>query len=223
MMRAFRILIAVLVLVLAGGWAFAWFQREPGESWPDSFARLVARQQGLARPMVASPNAVTLPSGARIGGDFALTDQTGRPVTEASYRGKAMLIFFGFTHCPDVCPTELSTLATAMDQLGPDAARVQPLFITVDPERDTPEKLADYVGLFHPALAGLTGTPAQIAQVAKAYRVYYAKVTPPGASDYLMDHSAFVYLLGPDGALRGMFRPGATPEELAAAARQVLG
>ena len=176
----------------------------------------------LATMKSGAPEQTALTPAARMA-PFVLTDQHGRRFDSASLNGKVALVFFGFTHCPDVCPTELSTSATAMDQLGPDAVRVQPLFITVDPERDTPEKLADYVGLFHPALAGLTGTPEQIAQVAKAYRVYYAKVTPPGASDYLMDHSAFVYLLGPDGALRGMFRPGATPEELAAAARQVLG
>ena len=158
-----------------------------------------------------------------VGGPFALTDQNGRAVTEESYRGKAVLIFFGFTHCPDVCPTELTTLAAAMDQLGGDAARTQPLFITIDPERDTPQALADYVSLFHPSLAGLTGTPEQVAKVARTFRVYYAKVTPPGTSDYLMDHSAFVYLLGPDGALRALFRPGVTPEELAGAVRQVLG
>jgi cytochrome oxidase Cu insertion factor (SCO1/SenC/PrrC family) len=117
----------------------------------------------------------TQTGGALIGGPFSLTDQTGRPVTDADYRGRYMLIYFGFTFCPDVCPTELQVMATALDQLGRQADEVQPIFITIDPERDTPSQLAGYVSQFHPRMAGLTGTPEQIASVARAYRVYYAK------------------------------------------------
>jgi cytochrome oxidase Cu insertion factor (SCO1/SenC/PrrC family) len=153
---------------------------------------------------------------ALIGGPFSLTDQTGRPVTDADYRGSHMLIYFGFTFCPDVCPTELQVMATALDQLGSQADRVQPLFITVDPERDTPSQLAGYVSQFHPRMAGLTGTPEQIAAAARAYRVYYSKV-PNKENDgyYTMDHSSFVYLMSPDGRFLEAFAHGTTPEKMA--------
>ena len=153
---------------------------------------------------------------ALIGGPFSLTDQTGRPVTDADYRGRHMLIYFGFTFCPDVCPTELQVMASALDQLGRQADQVQPLFITVDPERDTPSQLAGYVSQFHPRMAGLTGTPEQIAAVARAYRVYYSKV-PNKENDgyYTMDHSSFVYLMSPDGRFLEAFAHGTTPDKMA--------
>jgi len=163
--------------------------------------------------------AVGIPTGVSVGGPFALTDDHGRAVTDASYRGRWMLVYFGYTFCPDVCPTELQTIAAALDRLGPQAAQVAPLFITVDPERDTPAALADYVKLFDDRLIGLTGTPAQIAGVTRAYRVYYAKVTPKDSTSYLMDHSSFIYLIGPDGRLSALFRPGQTAAELADAIR----
>jgi cytochrome oxidase Cu insertion factor (SCO1/SenC/PrrC family) len=150
-----------------------------------------------------------------VGGPFSLVDQTGRDVTDADYRGKWMLVYFGYTFCPDVCPTELQTISSAMDLLGPEAQRVVPIFITVDPERDTPDLMANYVRLFDDRLVGLTGTPAQIAAVAKAYRVYYARVTPKGSQDYLMDHSSFIYLMGPDGRFRGVFHQGMAAKDLA--------
>jgi cytochrome oxidase Cu insertion factor (SCO1/SenC/PrrC family) len=153
---------------------------------------------------------------ALIGGPFSLTDQTGRPVTDADYRGRHMLIYFGFTFCPDVCPTELQVMATALDQLGRQADQVQPLFITVDPDRDTPSQLAGYVSQFHPRMAGLTGTPEQIAAAARAYRVYYSKV-PNKENDgyYTMDHSSFVYLMSPDGRFLEAFAHGTTPDKMA--------
>jgi protein SCO1/2 len=158
----------------------------------------------------------------QIGGPFSLTDHTGAAVTEATYRGRLMLIFFGFTHCPDVCPTELQVIAEVLDGLGEDAARVAPLFITVDPERDTAEALARYVDLFDPRIIGLTGTPEQIGAVARAYRVYYAKVHPPDATEYTMDHSSFVYLMDEEGRFAGLFRHGAPAAELVAAIRAQL-
>lgn len=165
----------------------------------------------------------TLPVGVAIGGPFSLTDETGQAVTEASYRGRHMLIFFGFTYCPDVCPTELAKVAATLDLLGEDAARIAPLFVSVDPERDTPEQLAQYTDLFHPAIVGLTGTEAQISSVARAFRVYYNKVrTGPEPSAYTMDHSAFIYLMGPDGGFRQFFSPQATPEQMAATIRAFL-
>jgi protein SCO1/2 len=129
-----------------------------------------------------------------IGGPFELIDQHGKPVSDKTFRGQYMLIYFGYGFCPDVCPTELSNMASALDVLGTKAKNVQPIFITVDPERDTPEFLADYVANFHPRLIGLTGTPEQVKAAAKAYKVYYAKATKPGETDYLMDHTSFVYL-----------------------------
>ena len=159
---------------------------------------------------------------AQIGGPFSLVDHTGTPVTEASWPGRWRLIFFGYTTCPDLCPTELQTIAAALDLLGNDAAQVVPIFITVDPERDTPALLAGYLKLFDDRLVGLTGTPRQIAAVAGAYRVYYAKVTPKDSTVYLMDHSSFLYLMGPDGTLRALLRPGTGAPELAQTIRSRL-
>jgi len=137
---------------------------------------------------------------ALVGGPFTLTDQDGRTVSEKSFAGKYMLVFFGYTYCPDICPTELQVMSAALDQIGPVADRIQPIFISIDPARDTPEVLKSYVGNFGPRLIGLTGTPEQIAAVAKAYRVYYARAgNTASATDYLMDHSSIIYLMGPDG------------------------
>ncbi len=216
MIRTLRVVALVLVLLAGLAWGAAWWRSVPGEPVGQSFARLF----GAVPPTAGG---VVLPGGTSLGGPFTLTDHDGRAVTDATYRGRLMLVFFGFTFCPDVCPTELQTVAAALDQLGPRAAEVRPLFVSVDPGRDTPAKLRDYVALFHPAITGLTGTPEQVAAAARAYRVYYARVTPPGASEYLMDHSAFTYLMGRDGTLRAIFRPGASAEEIAAGLRANLG
>jgi protein SCO1/2 len=165
---------------------------------------------------------VATPGGVQVGGPFSLVDQTGKPVTQASWPGRWLLIYFGYTYCPDVCPTELQTIAAALDALGPRAAQVVPIFITIDPERDTPELLAGYVKLFDDRLIGLTGTPQQIAAVARAYRVYYAKVTPKESTTYLMDHSSFLYLMGPDGTLRMLFDPATSAQDIAGAIRTRL-
>jgi protein SCO1 len=135
-----------------------------------------------------------------IGGPFALIDGDNKTVTDKDFRGKFMLVYFGYSFCPDVCPTTLNEIAEAMDKLGPTSARVQPIFITVDPRRDTPAVIKQYASAFTPKLLGLTGSPEQIAQVAKEYRVYYAEHrTGPGPNDYSMDHSSILYLMGPDG------------------------
>lgn len=150
-----------------------------------------------------------------IGGPFALTDHTGRPRTEADFRGQLMLVYFGFTYCPDICPTDLQAIGLAMDQLGADARTIQPLFVTVDPERDTAEHLAQYVPLFHPRLIGLTGSTDAVRQAADAYRVYYAKVTTgTKPEDYTVDHSAFIYLMDRDGKYLGFFPPGTSAERM---------
>ena len=135
---------------------------------------------------------------ALIGGPFSLIDHDGKAVTEASYAGSYLLVYFGFTACPDICPSGLQVMSEALDRLGDKARRVTPLFITVDPERDTAEQLKAYISSFHSSLVGLTGTPEQIATAAKAYRIYYARVDD-GGGGYTMDHSAIFYLMGPDG------------------------
>lgn len=137
---------------------------------------------------------------ASIGGPFTLLNGASQQVTDRSFRGKYMLVYFGYTYCPDVCPTTLQSLAGALDALGAKANDVVPIFITVDPARDTPAVMQRYVGAFSPRLIGLTGTPAEIAQVEKQYHVYAAKhVTGPGPDDYGMDHSSVIYVMGPDG------------------------
>jgi protein SCO1/2 len=148
-------------------------------------------------------------SGVPIGGPFMLTDaKTGATVTDASYRGRWMLVNFGYTFCPDVCPTDLAKMVSALNGVGAAAAPVTPIFITVDPARDSAVPLARYVGLFSPKLVGLTGTQAQIDAVIRAYRVYAVKVPPasPGAP-YLVNHSAFIYLMNPAGGLAAIFPP----------------
>jgi len=137
---------------------------------------------------------------ALIGGPFALIDQTGKAVTDRDFRGKYMLVFFGFTHCPDICPAELQVMAASLDELGDKAKDVVPIFITLDPERDTQEAMAAYVKNFGQRFVGLTGSPLAIADAAKAYRISYSKFQEDKASsDYSIDHSALVYLMGKDG------------------------
>ncbi|WP_159347473.1 SCO family protein [Roseomonas harenae] len=217
MTRAIRIAVLVLILALGAVWGAAFLARRPGEGVGASFARL------LGNAPAPSAGGVATGMGVAIGGPFTLVDQDGRTVTQDDLRGKLALVFFGFTFCPDVCPTELQAIGQAMDLLGPQAAQVRPVFITVDPARDTPAKMKEYVGLFHPSITGLTGTPEQVSAAARAWRVYYNKVTPPGSSDYLMDHSSYTYLMGRDGSLRALFRPGITPEEMVTAIRANLG
>lgn len=142
-------------------------------------------------------------AGASIGGPFTLTDHNGRQVSDKSFRGQYRLIYFGFSYCPDVCPVDLQQIGQAFRQLEQKdpalAAKVQPIFISVDPERDTPQVLRQYVAAFHPRLIGLTGTPEQIQDVAKKYGIYYSKEGDEGAKDYLVDHSRIALLFGPEG------------------------
>ncbi|MFZ4408176.1 MAG: SCO family protein [Paracraurococcus sp.] len=180
-----------------------------------------AAQAPGSGPSVAGEPA--LPLGIRLGGPFTLTDHLGNRFTDHDLHGGWTLLYFGYTSCPDVCPTELQTMSAALGMLAPDlAARVRPVFATIDPERDTATRLASYVTLFDPRLIGLTGTPEQVAQAARAFRVYYARSRAEGSTDYLMDHSSFIYLLDPDGAVRALFRAGTTAEDLATALRRRL-
>jgi protein SCO1 len=161
------------------------------------------------------------PSAAAIGGPFRLVDQNGTTVTDADLKGKPYLVFFGFTHCPDVCPTTLMEMSEVLDKLGPDANRVVALFITVDPERDTPAELKDYLSSFNPRVKGLTGDPAAVGQVAKSYRVYMKKV-PLENGDYTMDHTALVYLMDRNGKFVAPFNLKRPPEDAAADLRRYL-
>ncbi len=167
------------------------------------------------------------PSGSaiQVGGPFEMTAHTGETVTDKSFGDKTLLVFFGYTFCPDVCPTTLNRVALALDELGPDAASVQPLFITIDPARDTQEVLADYAAAFHPDILGLRGTPEETARVAKAYRAYFAKAETEDADPehYLMDHSVLIYLMAPEGKFLTMFSHTAEPEDIAAGIRKHLG
>src|ERR1700730_12557407 len=150
-----------------------------------------------------------------IGGPFDLVDHAGNRRTDADFRGKFLLVYFGFTYCPDVCPTDLLAIGLTLDRLGAGAEAVQPLFITVDPERDTPEHLAKYVPFFHPRLIGLTGNADQIRKVASAYRAYFAKVAISSSAEYTVDHSSFIYLMDRNGQYLGFFPPGTSAERMA--------
>jgi protein SCO1/2 len=153
---------------------------------------------------------------AAIGGPFALEDGNGHRVTDRDYRGKYMLVYFGYTFCPDVCPTTLNEVAGAMEQLGAKAGRVQPIFITVDPKRDTPAVVKQYVAAFSPKLVGLTGNEAAVTAVAQEYRVYVAtRRTGEGPNDYTVDHSSILYLMGPDGAFVAPIRADEPADQMA--------
>jgi len=152
-----------------------------------------------------------------VGGPFTLEDGNGKQVTDRDFRGKYMLVYFGYTFCPDVCPTTLNGVAEALEQLGDKAERLQPIFITVDPKRDTPEVMKRYTAAFSPRLTGLTGTPEQIAKVAREYRVYYAEHrTGPAPNDFTVDHSSILYLIGPDGKFIAPIRADEAAAQIAA-------
>jgi protein SCO1/2 len=163
--------------------------------------------------MAVSPSAV--------GGPFRLTDQNGRTVTDADFKGKPFLVFFGFTHCPDVCPTALFDMSEAFRRLGPDAEKMSALFISVDPERDTPGKLKDYLQSFHPRISALTGTQAEIDAVTKTYKAY-AKKVPLDGGEYTMDHTAIVYLMDREGRFVAPFNLKRPADEAAKDLRRYL-
>lgn len=183
-------------LLLAGALGFAYWRQS---------------QSGLSTAEQVAPVA--------IGGDFTLVDQNGVRRHAADFAGKLMLVYFGYTYCPDACPTALQDMSQAIDLLGEKGAEVQPIFITVDPDRDTPAQMKLYAENFHPRLVALTGTADQIAAAARAYRVYYQKGKPSSGKtdDYLMDHTGFIYLMGRDGRYVSHFSPGTTAEEMAKA------
>ena len=168
----------------------------------------------LSQPQ--GPARVQTSGKALVGGPFKLIDQSGKEVTDRDFRGRYMLVFFGFTHCPDICPAELQVMSAALDRLGDNANKVVPIFITLDPERDTQSVIADYVKHFGAKFVGLTGSPEAVAAAAKAYRVAYAKVEEQGAADgYTVDHSALVYLMGTDGEYVTHFAYGTSADKMA--------
>jgi len=180
-----------------------------------------SRTQGNARSAAELMDAVMW-NREPIGGAFALIDQRGVRRTDADFRDKLMLVYFGFTYCPDICPTDLQNIGLALDRLGPAGEAVQPLFVTLDPERDTAAHLADYVGLFHPRLIGLTGDGDAIRKAADAYKVFYARVPRNDGSDYTVDHSAFIYVMDRGGRYLGFFPPGTPPDRMADVIRPLV-
>ena len=205
-----------------------------GDMRSESQARWLGLAGILAAASLASQLAVAeQPSAAQlmddlmwnrgpVGGSFALTDHTGQTRTDLDFRGKLMVIDFGYTYCPDICPTDLLSISQALNLLGQAAEAVQPIFISVDPQRDTVAHLADYVMAFHPRLLGLTGTPDRIRETAMAYKVYYAKADDSRSQDYVVDHTAFIYLVGKDGRYVGFLPSGTTPERLSEVIRGKL-
>jgi len=180
-------------------------------------AALLVLSQGGQGPAVQTSGK------ALIGGPFTLVGRDGKPVTDQAFRGKYMLVFFGFTHCPDICPAELQVMAAALDELGPKANEIIPIFITLDPERDTPMVVSDYVTNFSPRFVGLTGSSEQIAAAAKAYRVAYSKFQQDkSSSDYSIDHSALVYLMGKDGEYITHFAYGTPVSQMTETLRRYL-
>jgi len=159
---------------------------------------------------------------ATIGGPFALVSTNGENVSDQSYRGKWLLIFFGYTFCPDVCPTSLNDMSVALEKLGSDVNDIQPLFITVDPQRDTRQVMAEYLKSFDPRIVGLTGTQAQIDSVVKEYRVYAESQKAEGDENYLVSHSAYVYLMDPRGTFVNVIQAGTSGEEMAAWVRKEM-
>lgn len=196
---------AVAAIALSVG--VAWYQVNSGK-----------QSAGLDSTIVAPK--------VHIGGPFELVDHTGKAVSEKDFSGQFMLAYFGYSFCPDVCPTDLQVIGAAMldlEERNPDAAkRITPVFFTVDPARDTADVMGEYVANFHNRMVGLTGEQDQVKKVAKAYRVYYKLNAPDEDGDYLVDHSAFVYFMGPDGAYRNMFKHNSDPLEMSRVLEQFV-
>jgi cytochrome oxidase Cu insertion factor (SCO1/SenC/PrrC family) len=192
MLRNRQALLPYLLLVAAVAGGVLWYESE--------------QVPGLGRVVTTGQ--------ADVGGPFQLTDQHGKRAGDKDFRGRYMLIYFGYSFCPDVCPTTLAVIAQALDRLGQRSHQVVPIFITIDPERDTPKVLDDYMKAFGPSFVGLTGSATEIKDVEKRYRVYAVKKPLPGGS-YGMDHSSVIYLMGPDGKMVSFYDEAVSPDELA--------
>ena len=202
MLRNRQALIPYLLLVAALAGGLLWHQSE--------------QVPGLGKTVITGR--------ADVGGPFRLIDHTGKQVTDADFRGRYMLIYFGYSYCPDVCPTTLAVMAQALEKLGGKSQRIVPILITIDPERDTPKVLAEYVKAFGPSFVGLTGSEAAIKDAEKKYRVYAVKkpLDPSKGSggNYGVDHSSVLYLMGPDGRLVNFYDEAISPDDLAKDLRQ---
>ncbi len=157
-----------------------------------------------------------------VGGPFTLTDQDGQRRSLSDFRGRLILLYFGFTYCPDICPTDLMSVGNLIRSLGPEGNELQPIFVTLDPERDTREVLRAYATSFHPRFVSFSGTEDEIRRVATSYKVFFEKVRPPGVSTYLIDHSAYVFLLDREGRFITLFPPGTPQERMAVMVREQL-
>jgi protein SCO1/2 len=200
-----RVLLAIIALLAAGIASLALFWNPAPTTGP-----------------IKQPHAALPAAGAPAGGDFTLQSARG-PVSLKDFRGKVVLLYFGYTYCPDICPTSLTATAQALGQLAPaELAKVQTIFVSVDPERDTPERLKEYAPFFHPSIIGITGTPAEIAEVARRYGASYAKQEIAGVANYVVDHSALTYVVAPDGHLVGALPHAAPPERVVSEIRKWL-
>ncbi len=197
------LIFSIIALVIGGGVGYVQVQMQD--------ARVVKHDSK------ADPEASSI-AGLQVGGPFSLTNQDGEAVTEKNYDGQYKFIYFGFTYCPAICPTELqkmSRVMTALEKKNPQLAdKVQPLFITIDPERDTVPVMSEYISLFHPRFEALTGTLPQVDFVKKSYRIFGNKVQEENMNDYTMDHSTFLYLMGPDNTMATIYRMTDTADEI---------
>jgi cytochrome oxidase Cu insertion factor (SCO1/SenC/PrrC family) len=180
----------------------------------------VAAAEDAATPSAAELMDALMWNHGPIGGPFDLIDQNGRRRTDAEFRGKLLILYFGYTYCPDVCPTDLMAISSAIHSLGPAGNNVQPIFITVDPQRDTVEHLRGYASMFHPRLIGLTGSEHDIRTLALAYKVYYEKIAAEPGEPYAIYHTGFIYLVDRDGKYLGFFPPGTPPDRMVEIIRQ---
>ncbi len=201
-------------------------QNQPSHFRPAVIFGVVTLLLALALGTYALMASKVIPLGsgvALVGGPFTMVNQKGETVSDKTYLGKPMLLFFGFTFCPDVCPTELQVMAAALTELGASGADIQPIFVSIDPERDSPEVMAAYVSNFGERFTGLTGTPKQVAEMAQVYRVFYAKQeNQADPKNYQMDHSAIIYLMGADGKFLKHFSYSTDAKALAEGLKQAL-
>ena len=185
--------------------------------------------RNLSRPLAAAFALLLAASAARaqetppppVNGHFTLQTLDGKTVSNTDYRGKFLVVYFGYTFCPDVCPADLMAITQALDALGPAAEGIQPIFITIDPERDT-KVLGEYLSGFHKSFVGLTGTPEEVRQVANAYKAFYAKLPPAPSGEYAIDHTGIIYLMGRDGEYLGFMPPQTEPQKLTEILRKYL-
>lgn len=179
-------------------------------------------QNQLQTDVAEAPSAVQNLDGVDIGGPFSMVDHNGKAVTDQSYGDSYKMIYFGFTFCPHICPTELQKMAAIFEILGDQGEQILPIFVTTDPERDTPDVMKEYVSHFHPRMIGLTGSLEQVKNIQDEYRVYAAKAEDPQLSDYTMNHSSYMYLVAPDNTLLGLYSEDSSPSDIAKNIQAVL-